>query len=228
MAATLTSNAISLDQLLNSTIDGIFVLDAQRGYVMFNTAFKNITGFNADELLGWNCRCADVMHCQDDFGRPLAGVLCPAKALLEGTIDSARQRMQIRRLDGSQTWVETIYTTIQDHAGRPEYVLGIVRDANETRAREDELRREMSRLSAQQEATPTVAPQNPNAPQPVAKDAATLRLDPFLERVERDAIRRALKAANGQRNKAARIMGISRSRLYRRMEALAIDPNQHT
>jgi transcriptional regulator of acetoin/glycerol metabolism len=51
-------------------------------------------------------------------------------------------------------------------------------------------------------------------------------LDPILADVEREAIRRALRAANWQRNKAAQLMGISRSRLYRRMEALGINPNE--
>ena len=59
------------------------------------------------------------------------------------------------------------------------------------------------------------------------KNEESLSLDPILARVEREAIRRALRAANWQRNKAARLMDISRSRLYRRMEALGIDPNEH-
>ena len=49
-------------------------------------------------------------------------------------------------------------------------------------------------------------------------------LDSILERVERDEIIAALHRTGGQRTKAARILGISRSRLYRRMEALGIDP----
>lgn len=49
-------------------------------------------------------------------------------------------------------------------------------------------------------------------------------LDQIIEDVERKAIKNALAAAGGQRNKAAELMGISRSRLYRRMEALGIDP----
>jgi PAS domain S-box-containing protein len=49
-----------------------------------------------------------------------------------------------------------------------------------------------------------------------------LLLDETLADVERRAILSALQRAVGQRSRAAKLMGISRSRLYRRMEALGI------
>ncbi|UCE58788.1 MAG: hypothetical protein JSU63_15245 [Phycisphaerales bacterium] len=49
-------------------------------------------------------------------------------------------------------------------------------------------------------------------------------LDEILSTIERREILGALRRANGQRTQAARLLGISRSRLYRRMEALGIDP----
>ena len=49
-------------------------------------------------------------------------------------------------------------------------------------------------------------------------------LDQILTTIERREILGALRRANGQRTLAARLLGISRSRLYRRMEALGIDP----
>ncbi len=66
------------------------------------------------------------------------------------------------------------------------------------------------------------------SPPPVEDAAALLRLDAALERVEREIIHRALLAAHGQRNRAAELMGISRSRLYRRLDALGIDPVERT
>jgi DNA-binding NtrC family response regulator len=50
-------------------------------------------------------------------------------------------------------------------------------------------------------------------------------LDEILEHAERRAILAALRRARGRRNLAAKLMGISRSRLYRRMEALNIVPS---
>ncbi|MFQ5494489.1 MAG: helix-turn-helix domain-containing protein, partial [Phycisphaerae bacterium] len=52
------------------------------------------------------------------------------------------------------------------------------------------------------------------------------RLDRILATLERKEILASLQQAQGQRTQAARLLGISRSRLYRRMEALGIDPRQ--
>jgi len=51
-------------------------------------------------------------------------------------------------------------------------------------------------------------------------------LDRILTTIERREIVNALRQANGQRTRAARLLGISRSRLYRRMEALGVDPRK--
>ncbi|MGB0715987.1 MAG: helix-turn-helix domain-containing protein [Phycisphaerae bacterium] len=48
-------------------------------------------------------------------------------------------------------------------------------------------------------------------------------LDEVLEAIEKKEIEAALRLARGQRTLAARLLRISRSRLYRRMEALGID-----
>jgi PAS domain S-box-containing protein len=53
-------------------------------------------------------------------------------------------------------------------------------------------------------------------------DAEAVSLDDILCDTERRAILTALRRARGQRSMAAKYMGISRSRLYRRMEALGI------
>jgi DNA-binding NtrC family response regulator len=51
-------------------------------------------------------------------------------------------------------------------------------------------------------------------------------LDEVLAAVERQAILAALRRSGGQRSRAARAIAISRSRLYRRMEALGIRPRE--
>lgn len=49
-------------------------------------------------------------------------------------------------------------------------------------------------------------------------------LDRILSTIERREIVTALSRAKGQRTLAAKMLGISRSRLYRRMDALGVDP----
>jgi len=51
-------------------------------------------------------------------------------------------------------------------------------------------------------------------------------LDDMLADVERKAILATLRKTHGQRSMAAKLMGISRSRLYRRMDALGISPKE--
>ena len=58
-----------------------------------------------------------------------------------------------------------------------------------------------------------------------AGEGEAARLDTLLCDFERQAILVALRRAGGGRSLAARQLGISRSRLYRRMDALAIEPN---
>jgi DNA-binding NtrC family response regulator len=50
-----------------------------------------------------------------------------------------------------------------------------------------------------------------------------IRLDEFLERVERELIRRAIAKAKGNKTKAARLLGLTRPRLYRRMVQLGLE-----
>jgi DNA-binding NtrC family response regulator len=50
-----------------------------------------------------------------------------------------------------------------------------------------------------------------------------IRLDEFLERVERELIRRAIARVKGNKTKAARLLGLTRPRLYRRMIQLGLE-----
>jgi transcriptional regulator with PAS, ATPase and Fis domain len=239
---------IAIQEILRNAIDGVFVLDRQRRYLLFNEACERITGYSSTELINTECCCRDVMDCRDEYGRPLSSALCPVKSLFAGAARSALQRMCLRRKDGSQVWVETAYTPVSNGTGEVEFVLGIIRNMTDAKLREDGLRQQFSKackklrqfVSAEQlEAEFGPSYEEPSLAQrccggtTMAGSAAaggnargSLTLDPILADVEREAIRRALRAANWQRNKAAQLMGISRSRLYRRMEALGINPNE--
>ena len=51
----------------------------------------------------------------------------------------------------------------------------------------------------------------------------TIHLDEFLGGVEKELIRRALVRAKGNKTKAAKLLGITRPRLHRRLEVLGLD-----
>jgi len=55
-----------------------------------------------------------------------------------------------------------------------------------------------------------------------ARAEETIVLDEFLGRVERELVRRALERAKGNKARAARLLGMTRPRLYRRLEQLGL------
>jgi transcriptional regulator of acetoin/glycerol metabolism len=129
-------------------------------------------------------------------------------------------------------WVETAYSPIFDATGKVTYVVGIMRDITEAKEREEHLRA----LAEQDMASDTENLSTPvdsccsrpaEGDLPVAStDSSMGPLDQMLTTIEKREILAALRRANGQRTLAARMLGISRSRLYRRMEALGIDPRE--
>lgn len=157
MSTLPASNVLSLEQLLNTAQDGVFAIDRNRQYVIFNTGCERITGQSAKDVLGKSCNCSETVSCVDLQGRSLAGVLCPAKALFDGLRNSARQRMEITRADRRRVFIETIYSAVRDSSGAVHLVLGIMRDATESHDREVELiqaisglREQMARISEEQ------------------------------------------------------------------------------
>jgi PAS domain S-box-containing protein len=146
--------ALSLEKLLENTLDGIVVLDRERRFLVFNSAAERITGYSRSEMLGTGCSCHASLDCHDEQGRSLAGFLCPTRYLGgEDASEGLRQRMRLRRKNGSLVWVETIYTPLRNPAGEAQLFLGVMRDISDSHAHEQdliatlaELRRENERL----------------------------------------------------------------------------------
>ena len=137
-------HSIVIERLLENAQDGLLVIDRNRRVVYFNEACERITGYRSADVMAAEYRCLDTLECSDPQGRSLGGALCPAKALFAGTSDHARQRMRVRRGDGTSTWIETNYTVVRDRAGAVECVLGVMRDVAEAKAHEAELLHELS------------------------------------------------------------------------------------
>jgi DNA-binding NtrC family response regulator len=60
--------------------------------------------------------------------------------------------------------------------------------------------------------------------EPPAPAAKAIALDPLLEAVEKRLIVLAMRKANGHQTKAAELLGIFRTRLGRRLDALGLQP----
>jgi PAS domain S-box-containing protein len=232
MATRVSTGEITLDDALRYAIDGMFIIDRNRGVVFFSEGCERITGMNRASIVPSECPCHQLLECRDEHDRALAGALCPSVGIFNGERTAARQRMSIRHRDGRRIWVETAYSPMFDDSGRVNCVVGIMRDMTEAREREEQLRA----LAGQ-----NMASDNENMSTPtdsccgvpaegdqsaVSTDSSMGPLDQMLTSIEKREILAALRRANGQRTLAARMLGISRSRLYRRMEALGIDPRE--
>lgn len=214
------TSQISLEKLLSCIEDGVFVIDGDRRVLLFNTACERMTGFDAAEVVGASCQCSDLMNCQDQLGRSVSGCLCPGFLVFSGERPTSRQRMRITTKSGAYRWVETTYAPLPTDNGHPGLIVGVMRDVSDAVERERELHEKIENLRQQVERMP-VSRQADGS-----DDESANRLDEKLADVERSAILSALKNARGQRSLAAKMMGISRSRLYRRMEALGIVPRE--
>lgn len=220
---------LTLDTVLRHALDGMFVIDRNRQVVFFSEGCERITGADRGSVLGTPCACYESMDCSDEQGRRLSGMLCPALKVLRGDIGTARQRMRIRHADGKGVWVEVGYSPVYGTGGEVDGVLGIMRDITETKAREDELRDAAGQMNPYEPSTiydgaGAAGADGGDVLQETSSDMGSL--DRILTSIEKREILAALKRADGQRTRAARMLGISRSRLYRRMEALGIDPRE--
>jgi hypothetical protein len=183
---------LSLSELFDSAYDGIFVLDAERRVVLFNQACERLTGRSAGEVIGTACECGNGGNCAEPNNGSLAATLCPGAEIFQGHLNPATRRIHLRSGNGEPRWLETHYMPVRDAGGRPQCVIGVLRDG---------------------------------AAEPAEEAVPVTPLDERLADIERRAILAAIRKAGGRRNLAARMMGISRSRLYRRLEALGINPD---
>lgn len=70
-------------QILESLYDGVYYVDRQRRIKYWNPAAERITGYRADEVIGYSCGDNLLRHVDDD-GRELCGDHCPLQTILEG------------------------------------------------------------------------------------------------------------------------------------------------
>jgi two-component system response regulator HydG len=97
-------------------------------------------------VVGKECACPDLLNCHDEQGRLLPEKMCPAMTVLRGEEISARQRVRITTKKGELQWVETVYTAIGSGGGSPDYVIGIMRDINEYKEKEEHWRKATENL----------------------------------------------------------------------------------
>ena len=232
MAINSETSELSLNELLKNSLDGIFVIDRECRYVLFSDGCERITGYSRGSVIGTECSCHELTDCHDEHGRSLAGTPCPGLGIFRGEVPTARQRLAIRRHNGQTVWVETTYSPMYDEDGSVAYVVGILRDMTAILARDEQIL-SMTGDTVAADFDTTIGTLDSLTKEgsgmnsrDASGEAGNRPLDEVLTSIERREILAALRRANGQRTLAAQLLRISRSRLYRRMEALGIDPRK--
>lgn len=203
----------ALEHVLTDAADGVFVLDSEYRCVWLNRACERITGYSASEILGTNCRRLEPVADSGEGGGLPVCAFCPDLHALSNPCNTLRQQVRIDRKDGSTARILGQFIPLRDKCANLKGILGILRAP-------PAVERDETRLDATSENLP------PHLHDELLDVVGKLDrpLDDVLASVERNAILAALRRTEGRRSQAARDMGISRSRLYRRMEALGIRP----
>jgi len=192
----------SLDAVLESIPDGVFTVDRDLTIRSFSRKMEHLTGVAAESAIARPCR--DVLRgskCDSD---------CPLRWSLEHglPLDRARETMQLP--DGRAMPVMVATALLHDSEGALTGVAAIVRDESDI----EHLRREL-----QGRIEPALLPAPVRQPVERRPDAAAPALVPDDEARR---LRSALEACRWNVSKTARVMGISRTTLWRRMRRLGL------
>jgi PAS domain S-box-containing protein len=122
-----------LDRAVAASSNGIVITDPRvpdNPLVYVNPAFEEISGYTADEVLGYNCRFLQA----DDRDQPALDEL--RESLAEGR--ECRVVLRNYRKDGTPFWNELYVSPIYDEEGRLTNFVGVQNDVSHRRRIEEE------------------------------------------------------------------------------------------
>jgi PAS domain S-box-containing protein len=122
-----------LDRAVAASSNGIVITDPRvpdNPLVYVNPAFEEISGYTADEVLGYNCRFLQA----DDRDQPALDEL--RESLAEGR--ECRVVLRNYRKDGTPFWNELYVSPIYDEEGRLTNFVGVQNDVSDRRRIEEE------------------------------------------------------------------------------------------
>lgn len=129
-----------LEFVLDSTTDGIFIVNRTNHIIYFNKACEKLTGWRRDQAVMQTYECANVLRCHNDEGESMgAESLCPAKVFFQRDSVPRPHEMLITTHSGKERYVETTYSPIKNTAGEIEFIVGIIRDIDERKRLEDQV-----------------------------------------------------------------------------------------
>jgi PAS domain S-box-containing protein len=129
-----------VERVLDSSADGVFIVNRDNRIVYFNPACERMTGWQRTPDSVTVHECSNMMHCHTESGESMGSeALCPAKLMATRGAVPAAHEMLITTRTGEEKWIETSYSPIRNAAGEIEYVVGIMRDIDERKRLEAQL-----------------------------------------------------------------------------------------
>ncbi|MGI8905099.1 MAG: two-component system sensor histidine kinase NtrB [Candidatus Sumerlaeaceae bacterium] len=129
-----------LEFVLDSSTDGIFIVNRSNHIVYFNKACEKMTGWQKNAAIMQTYECANVLRCHNDAGESMASeALCPAKVFFHKDSEPKPHEMLITTTAGKERYVETNYSPIKNTTGEVEFIVGIIRDIDERKRLESQL-----------------------------------------------------------------------------------------
>jgi len=135
----LTQTGVSdalLAQALETVSEGSLITDAERNTIYCNSAFTDITGYRADEILGTNCKFLQGPDTSLDEVQRIRDALSEG-GVFQGTILNYRK-------DGSPFWNHLTITALRDADGRVSNFVSVQRDVSEIMEERERLSYEAS------------------------------------------------------------------------------------
>jgi len=132
-----------LDYVLDSALDGIFIIAKDHRLVLFNRACEELYGISRKDVVDKACwKLSDFKQSWESISRK-------GGKISYGELGTKSERMILPHKSGRQVWVETIYTPIFDEKkGEIAYVMGVIKDITELKRMEEEKERLLQELGA--------------------------------------------------------------------------------
>ncbi len=143
-AAALRDSEQRLRVILDNAPVGIDELTPGGDLVSANHYFCQLVGYGLDELV--SRPISDVIHPDDR-----AADLASTERLITGELASYTMEKRFLRKDGGMVWAEVNRAIVRDQDGRPEGIVGVVRDITAQRQAEADIRELHTQLEARVE-----------------------------------------------------------------------------
>ncbi len=129
-----------LETVLDSSSDGIFIVNRENHIVYFNLACERLTGWRREAAVMETWECANVLRCHTESGESMGSdSLCPAKLFFRSDSIPEPHEMLITTNSGKEKWIETNYSPIRGEGGEVEFIVAIIRDIDERKQLEAQL-----------------------------------------------------------------------------------------